>query len=38
MGSLAEVDDIVGAGTARYIGKYLHMQLYRVRKYIMSDG
>jgi len=24
--------------TARYIGKYLNMQLYHVRKYIMSAG
>jgi len=30
------VDDVTGA--ARYIGKYLHMQSYRVRKYIMSAG
>lgn len=30
------VDDIDAA--ARYIGKYLHMQSYRVRKYIMSAG
>jgi hypothetical protein len=30
------VDDIDGA--ARYIGKYLHMQSYHVRKYIMSAG
>jgi hypothetical protein len=36
MVSLAEVDDIAGA--ARYLGKYLHMQSYRVRKYIMSAG
>jgi hypothetical protein len=28
------VDDVAGA--ARYIGKYLHMQSYHVRKYIMS--
>jgi len=35
MGRLAEVD--VDAA-ARYIGKYLHMQSYRVRKYIMSAG
>jgi len=34
--SLAEVDDVAGA--ARYIGKYLHMQSYHVRKYIMSAG
>jgi len=30
------VDDIGAA--ARYIGKYLHMQSYHVRKYIMSAG
>ena len=36
MSSLAEVDDVYGA--ARYIGKYLHMQSYHVRKYIMSAG
>jgi len=36
MESLAEVDDVEGA--ARYIGKYLHMQSYHVRKYIMSAG
>jgi hypothetical protein len=36
MSSLAEVDDVDGA--ARYIGKYLHMQSYHVRKYIMSAG
>jgi len=30
------VDDIDAA--ARYIGKYLHMQSYHVRKYIMSAG
>jgi len=36
MGSLAEVDDVASA--ARYIGKYLHMQSYHVRKYIMSAG
>ncbi|HUW47084.1 MAG TPA: hypothetical protein VMW50_15010 [Dehalococcoidia bacterium] len=30
------VDDVAGA--ARYIGKYLHMQSYHVRKYIMSAG
>jgi len=34
--SLAEVDDVGGA--AGYIGKYLHMQSYHVRKYIMSAG
>jgi len=34
--SLAEVDDVAGA--ARYIGSYLNMQSYRVRKYIMSAG
>jgi hypothetical protein len=33
---LAEVDDVDAA--ARYIGKYLHMQSYCVRKYIMSAG
>jgi hypothetical protein len=26
------------AGAARYIGKYLHIQSYHVRKYIMSAG
>ena len=36
MGRLADVDDVDGA--ARYIGKYLHMQSYHVRKYIMSAG
>jgi hypothetical protein len=36
MASLAELDDVDGA--ARYIGKYLHMQSYRVRKYIMNAG
>jgi len=36
MARLAEVDDVAGA--ARYIGKYLHMQSYHVRKYIMSAG
>jgi hypothetical protein len=36
MASLAEVDDVAAA--ARYIGKYLHMQSYYVRKYIMSAG
>jgi len=30
------VDDVAGA--AGYIGKYLHMQSYHVRKYIMSAG
>jgi len=30
------VDDVDAA--ARYIGKYLHMQSYHVRKYIMSAG
>jgi hypothetical protein len=30
------VDDVDGA--AGYMGKYLHMQSYRVRKYIMSAG
>jgi len=34
MARLAEVDDVDGA--ARYIGNYLNMQSYRVRKYIMS--
>jgi hypothetical protein len=34
--SLAEVDDIDGA--VRYIGNYLNMQSYHVRKYIMSAG
>jgi len=36
MASVAEVDDVDAA--ARYIGKYLHMQSYHVRKYIMSAG
>jgi hypothetical protein len=36
MASLAEVDDVAGA--ARYIGNYLNIQSYRVRKYIMSAG
>jgi len=36
MASLADVDDVDGA--AGYIGKYLHMQSYRVRNYIMSAG
>ena len=36
MSSLAEVDDVAGA--ARYMGGYLNMQSYRVRKYIMSGG
>jgi len=31
MATLAEVDDVAAA--ARYIGKYLHMQWYHVRKY-----
>ena len=35
MPSIAEVD-VVDA--ARYIGKYLHTQSFRVRKYIMSGG
>jgi hypothetical protein len=35
MASLAEVDI---DGAARYIGKYLHMQSYHVREYIMSGG
>ena len=30
------VDDVAGA--AGYMGKYLHMQSYHVRKYIMSAG
>jgi hypothetical protein len=34
--SLAEVDDVGGA--AGYIGNYLNMQSYHVRKYIMSAG
>ena len=36
MARLAGVDDVAGA--ARYLGKYLHMQSYHVRKYIMSAG
>jgi hypothetical protein len=36
MGELAEVDDVDSA--ARYIGNYLNMQSYHVRKYIMSAG
>jgi hypothetical protein len=36
MMTVAEVDDVDGA--ARYIGNYLNMQSYRVRKYIMSAG
>jgi hypothetical protein len=36
MASLAEVDDVDGA--AQYMGGYLNMQSYRVRKYIMSAG
>jgi len=36
MGRLAEVGDVDAA--ARYIGSYLNMQSYRVRKYIMSAG
>ena len=36
MASLAEVDDVDAAG--RYIGSYLNIQSYRVRKYIMSAG
>jgi hypothetical protein len=36
MARLAEVNDFEGA--ARYIGNYLNMQSYRVRKYIMSAG
>ncbi len=44
MASLAEkvYMDLMARGkdieTARYIGKYLNMQLYHVRKYIMSAG
>jgi len=34
--SLAEVDDVGGA--AGYIGKYLYMQSYHVRKCIMRAG
>jgi len=33
---IEKVDDVSGA--AGYIGKYLHMQSYHVRKYIMSAG
>ena len=36
MASLTAVDDVAAA--ARYIGNYLNMQSYRVRKYIMSAG
>ena len=36
MARLAEVDDVDGA--ARYMGGYLNMQSYHVRKYIMSAG
>ena len=36
MRSLAEVDDVAAA--ARYMGGYLNMQSYHVRKYIMSAG
>jgi hypothetical protein len=36
MAGLAEVDDVAGA--ACYIGNYLNMQSYHVRKYIMSAG
>jgi len=36
MTSLAEVDDVAGA--ARYIGNYLNMQSYGVRKYIMNTA
>ena len=36
MARLAEVDDVAGA--AQYIGSYLNMQSYHVRKYIMSAG
>jgi len=36
MGRLVEVDDADGA--AQYMGGYLNMQSYRVRKYIMSAG
>ena len=35
MERLAEVDDVVAA---RYIGNYLNIQSYHVRKYIMSAG
>ena len=44
MASLAEkvYMDLMARGkdieTARYIGKYLHMQSYHMRKYIMSAG
>jgi len=34
MGRLAEVGDVAGA--ARYMGGYLNMQSYRLRKHIMS--
>jgi hypothetical protein len=34
MENVAEVDDVAAA--ARYTGKYLYMQSYHVRKYIMS--
>jgi len=36
MASLTAVDD--GDGTTRYMGGYLNMQSYHVRKYIMSAG
>jgi hypothetical protein len=36
MARLAEVDDVAGA--ALYMGGYLNMQSYHVRKYIMSAG
>ena len=36
MAKVAAVDDVEGA--ARYLGNYLNMQSYRVRKYIMSAG
>jgi hypothetical protein len=36
MAGLARIDDVRAA--ARYIGKYLHMQSYRMREYIMSAG
>jgi hypothetical protein len=36
MMTVAEVDDVDGA--ARYIGNYLNMQSYRMRKYIISAG
>ena len=36
MATVAEVDDVGGA--AGYIGKYLYMQSYHVRKCIMHAG